>query len=87
MRKKKLFLQNLNYDVTNDELKKLFSNYGKVKDVNIIEVRGFGFVEMSTQPEAEKAKNALNGMRFNGKELQINIANEQKMKRTRLSRF
>jgi RNA recognition motif-containing protein len=52
----------------------LFSNYGEVKHVKIIEGRGFGFVEMSNQSEAEKAKEALNGSEFNGRTLRVDEA-------------
>ena len=56
MQGSKLYVGNLNYSVTDDMLKELFSEHGEVKEVNIIEGRGFGFVEMSSSAEAEKAK-------------------------------
>jgi len=52
----------------------LFSNYGEVKQVNIIEGRGFGFVEMSDPSEAEKAKEALDGSDFDGRTLKVDEA-------------
>jgi len=54
----KLYVGNLKYSVTNEQLKEAFSAYGEVKSVNIIEGKGFGFVEMSTAEEAEKAQEA-----------------------------
>ncbi|RKY86579.1 RNA-binding protein [candidate division KSB1 bacterium] len=83
MRGSKLYVGNLNYSTTNDELKELFSNYGEVRDVNIIEGRGFGFVEMSNQSEAESAKEALNGSDFKGRTLKVDEARSQKNKQRR----
>ena len=62
----KLFVGSINHSVTNEDLEKLFSAYGEVREINIIEERGFGFVEMSSPSEAEKAKMALNGTVFKG---------------------
>lgn len=74
----KLYVGNLDYSITHEELKELFSNYGEVKYVKLIEDRGFGFVEMSNQQEAEKAKEALNGTEFKGRLLKVNEARPQK---------
>ena len=52
----------------------LFNNYGEVKSINIIEGKGFGFVEMGTADEAEKAKEALNGTDFKGRTMRIDEA-------------
>jgi len=70
----KLYVGNLKYSVTNDQLNELFSAYGEVKNVNIIEGKGFGFVEMSSSEEAEKAKDALNNTDFEGRPLKIDEA-------------
>ncbi|MEA1939317.1 MAG: RNA-binding protein [Candidatus Caldatribacteriota bacterium] len=70
----KLYVGNLKYSVTNDELKDLFVGYGEVKSVNIIEGKGFGFVEMSSTEEAEKAKESLNNTDFVGRPLKIDEA-------------
>ncbi|MEN6318116.1 MAG: RNA-binding protein [Syntrophaceae bacterium] len=74
MQGNKLYVGNLGYSVTIDQLQELFSSYGNVQHVNIIEGKGFGFVEMSNQSEAEKAKKALNGTDFKGRSLKINEA-------------
>jgi RNA recognition motif-containing protein len=74
MQGSKLYVGNLNYAVTNDELAELFSSYGEVKSINIIEGKGFGFVEMSSQTEAEEAKTALNGTEFKGRNLRVDEA-------------
>jgi RNA recognition motif-containing protein len=74
MQGSKLYVGNLHYSVTQDELKELFSPHGEVKLVNIIEGKGFGFVEMSNPADAEKAKTALNGMDFKGRTLRVDEA-------------
>ncbi|MBD3382633.1 MAG: RNA-binding protein [candidate division Zixibacteria bacterium] len=70
----KLYVGNLNYSVTSEQLKELFSNHGDVKDVRVIDGKGFGFVEMSSVDEAETAKDALNGSEFEGRTLRIDEA-------------
>jgi RNA recognition motif-containing protein len=74
MQGSKLYVGNLSYSVTNEQLEELFSNYGEVRQVNIIERKGFGFVEMSNQSEAERAKEALNGSEFKGRALRVDEA-------------
>ena len=67
-----------NYLLTKEQLEKVFSNHGVVKEVKIIEGRGFGFVEMSSPAEAEKAKEALNGSEFEGQTLKVDEAHPPK---------
>jgi len=74
MQVSKLYVGNLSYSVTNDQLEELFSNHGEVKEVRIIEGKGFGFVEMSSTAEAEKAKEALDGSDFEGRTLKVDEA-------------
>ena len=74
MQGSKLYVGNLNYSVTNAELEELFSPYGEVRNVNIIEYKGFGFVEMSGPSEAEKAKEALDGSEFKGRTMKVDEA-------------
>lgn len=78
MQGSKLYVGNLNYSVTEQELQELFSNYGLVQQVNVIKGRGFGFVEMSKQAEAEQAKEALDNSDFKGRTLRVNEARPQK---------
>ena len=61
MQGSKLYVGNFSYSVNEEDLKEMFSSHGEVKEVKVIEGRGFGFVEMSSPSEAEKAKEALNG--------------------------
>ncbi len=83
MRGSKLYVGNLNYSVTNEELEELFSKYGEVRQVNIIEGKPFGFVEMSNQSEAEKAKEALNGSEFKGRTLRVDEARPPRSRQRR----
>jgi len=78
----KLYVGNLNYRTTEDKLKELFSQYGEVTSVNILQGRGFGFVEMSTEEGAQEAKDKLNGTEFDGRKLIVNDARPKGEKRT-----
>ena len=79
----KLYVGNLPYGVTSDEIRELFSQHGTVVDVSIVDGRGFGFVEMGSQVEAEGARKALNYSEIRGRELKIDIARPQQKKRGR----
>ncbi len=79
----KLYVGNLSYSVTDEQLKELFSEYGEVKQANVIEGKGFGFVEMSAPEDAEKARKALNGSDFKGRALRIEEARPQKPRQSR----
>nr|MBN2277477.1 RNA-binding protein [candidate division Zixibacteria bacterium] len=74
MQGSKLYVGNLNYGVTAEQLQELFAAYGEVKSINVIEGKGFGFVEMSTPEEAEKAKAELEGTDFKGRTLRVDEA-------------
>lgn len=77
---KKLFIGNLGYDVADAQLSELFAQAGKVESAVVITDRrtgrskGFGFVEMSTEKEAEKAIEMFNGKDFQGREIVVNEA-------------
>lgn len=70
----KLYVGNLNYRTTEDALKQLFGQHGEVTSVNILQGRGFGFVEMATPEAALDAKGKLNGTEFDGRKLIVNDA-------------
>jgi len=55
-------------------LEKLFSPFGQVKSASVIGDKGFGFVEMSSTSEAQKAQEALDGSEFDGRTLKVNEA-------------
>ena len=77
---KKLYVGNLGYDVTEADLTQLFSQHGSVVSSAVIMDRdtsrskGFGFVEMSTDAEAQAAIAALNGQEHSGRALTVNEA-------------
>ena len=77
---KKLYVGNLSYDTGNSELEKLFEPYGTVQSAQVIMDRetgrskGFGFVEMKTEQEAQAAIQALNGKESGGRALTVNEA-------------
>jgi len=77
---KKLYVGNLSYDVDSSELEKLFSAHGTVASAQIISDRetgrskGFGFVEMNSDSEAQAAIAALNGQDYQGRTLTVNEA-------------
>jgi RNA recognition motif-containing protein len=87
MQGSKLFVGNLSYSVTADELESLFSEYGEVVEAKVIERKGFGFVEMSTQAEAEEAKDALHGKDFSGRTLNIDEAKPPRSRNQRDRRY
>ncbi|MCK4270932.1 MAG: RNA-binding protein [Methanogenium sp.] len=81
METSKLYVGNLTYSVTEKQLEELFSQYGDVKDVRIIERKGFGFVEMAAAEEAEKAKEALNETEFEGRTMRVDEARPPRPRR------
>ncbi len=83
MQGSKLYVGNIPYSVTNDQLTELFASYGTVTQVNIIQGKGFGFVEMSSAEEAEKAKDGLNGTDYKGRTLRVDEARPPRNKEPR----
>ena len=83
----KIYVGNLSYEITEDEVRALFSDSGTVVSVNLIMDRdsgrskGFAFIEMSNQVEAEQAVKDLNGRRVANRELKVNLARPQGEKR------
>ena len=77
---KNIFVGNLSFDATEDAVRSLFETYGTVDKVNIVtdrdtgRARGFGFVEMSVNAEADRAINGLNGRELDGRTLNVNEA-------------
>ncbi|MCC6731141.1 MAG: RNA-binding protein [Chthonomonadales bacterium] len=77
---KRIYVGGLPYSATDDELKNLFERHGQVSDVHLVtdkytgQARGFGFVEMDNDSEAESAINALNGTSMGGRTLTVNEA-------------
>ena len=77
---KNIFVGNLSFGATEDAVRQLFEAYGNVDRVSIVtdretgQPRGFGFVEMANDEEAEKAIAALNGRDLNGRTMNVNEA-------------
>jgi len=80
---KKLYVGNLKFSITNDQLQQLFASHGRVMNVNIIEGKGFGFVEMSREDEAAQAKESLDGQDFEGRVLRVDEARPPRQDRDR----
>lgn len=82
-----IYIGNLSKDTTEEDLQNLFSQFGKVRNVKVIkdlysgESKGFGFLEMPTLIEAQKAMEKLNTQELKGKKIVVNEArprNERK---------
>ncbi len=70
----RLYVGNLSYSVTEEQLKELFGGHGEVTNVTVITGKGFGFVEFGSGEMAETAKEALNGSEFEGRTLKVDEA-------------
>jgi len=77
---KNIFVGNLDFNTSEEELRQLFQTYGQVDRVSIMtdrdtgRSRGFGFVEMTSAEDGEKAIAALNGSQIGGRKLNVNEA-------------
>jgi RNA recognition motif-containing protein len=75
-----IYVSNLSYNTNAESFEQLFANYGEVSSANIItdretgRSRGFGFVEMPNDEEAQKAIDELNDTDFEGKTISVNVA-------------
>ncbi len=80
---KKLYVGGLPYSVTEDKLQEIFSAHGTVESARVItdrftgRSRGFGFVEMSSEEDAQTAIDSLNGSDLDGRSLTVNEARPQ----------
>src|SRR3990167_3894065 len=83
----KLYVGNLNFDATENDVREAFGSFGQVEDVKIVmdrfsgRSRGFAFVRMDSADSAGKAKEALNGQPFQGKSLVIDWARTEQRDR------
>jgi len=77
---KKLFVGGISYETTEETLKELFSEFGNVESASVItdkvsgRSKGFGFVEMSSEEEAQQAMEGLNGKEVDGRSITVNEA-------------
>jgi RNA recognition motif-containing protein len=80
---KKLFVGNLSFSSTSDDLRSLFETAGSCESASVVtdratgRSRGFGFVEMSTPEEAQKAIDLLNGTELAGRRLNVSAAHDK----------
>jgi RNA recognition motif-containing protein len=78
-----MYVSNLNYQTTDDELRKLFAQFGTVTSAKVImdrdtgRSRGFGFVEMESEKDANEAMKKLNQKEFEGKVISVSVAREK----------
>ncbi len=86
MQGKKLYVGNLDYSVTKDDLTELFSECGEVTEVIIIDGKGFGFVEMTEPAAAEKAIADLDGKDLKGRSMKVNEARPKRDNRRDFNR-
>ena len=81
---KRLYVGNLPFSTGGDDLRRAFDEFGSVVAADVISdratgrSRGFGFVEMETDEEAQAAMNQMNGTNFGGRPLTVNEAREQR---------
>ena len=86
---KRLYVGNVSFKATEDQLKEFFANVGEVETIRMIVVpqtgqpKGFAFVEMTTDEEARKAMAALNGKPFLGRDLRVSEARPAKPRESR----
>ncbi len=84
---KKLYVGNLTYKINDADLQELFSHYGSVQSAQVISDRdtgrskGFGFVEMDTEAEAQAAIQSLNEHEYDGRRLTVNEAKPREDRR------
>jgi RNA recognition motif-containing protein len=84
-----IYVGNLSYEATEDDLREAFSKFGQVASANVIKDRetgrskGFGFIEMPTQQEAQNAIAGLNGKDLKGRPLNVNEARPRTERRDR----
>lgn len=88
----KLYVGNLNYKATSEDVMDLFGQYGEIKSVKLIEgkdetgrviKKGFGFVEFEASDDAARAKEALSGAQFQNRALKVDFARPQEPREQR----
>ena len=88
-----IYVGNLSYKMTDEDLGKLFSTFGSVSESKIVidretgRSKGFGFVEMSNQAEGDEAIRQLDGKEFEGRSIKVNVAKPKEDKPRRSQRY
>ncbi len=81
-----IYVGQLPYTMTEDEVREMFSEYGEIASLNLImdkysgQSKGFGFIDMPNNSEADKAIKALNKSMLKGREIKVNQAEERRKK-------
>ena len=89
----KIYVGNLSYEVTEEDLRLIFEPFGQIESINIItdkysgQSKGFGFVEMPSKDEAQAAIDGLNGTELKGRTLNVNEARPRTEKRGGKGRY
>ncbi|MCS7243231.1 MAG: RNA-binding protein [Candidatus Calescibacterium sp.] len=79
----KLFVGNLSYQLTEDELRQTFQGYGSIKELRLLQSKGFGFVEFESSESAQKALEELNGKELKGRKMRVEMAKPREEKEPR----
>jgi RNA recognition motif-containing protein len=88
-----IYVGNLAFNVTEEDLKAIFADFGEVSSVNIVKERfsgqskGFGFVEMPNNSEADKAMKALNGSKLKEQSIKLSQAKPPSKRQSGRSRY
>ena len=84
-----MYISNLGFHTSDDDLRKLFEPFGQVSSAKVItdretgRSRGFGFVEMGSNTEAEQAMSKLNGKEIEGRSISVTVAREKEQRSDR----
>lgn len=88
-----IYIGNLNYNIDEDELRKIFGEYGEIVSVKIItdretgRTKGFAFVEMQDEEDAKRAISELNGKEVMGRNIKVNFANKGKTEKRNFRKY
>jgi len=83
-----IYIGQLPYSITEEELREMFLQYGEVSSLNLVmdrysgQSKGFGFIEMPNNSEADQAIKGLNKSMMKGREIKVNQAEERRKKKT-----
>lgn len=81
---KKIYIGNLSYGTTEETLREQFSHFGEVESVSVIKDRfteqskGFGFIEMKEEADAEKAVSTMNGKTIDGRKVRVSFSDKRR---------
>ncbi|MFN3996028.1 MAG: RNA recognition motif domain-containing protein [bacterium] len=82
-----MFVGNLSYQLTEEEFRQTFQGYGDIKELRLLQNKGFGFVEFENPESAQKALEELNGKELKGRKMRVEIAKPREQNENRGTRF